>query len=145
MSERSIYARVAALEEMVARLAGLVEAQADVLGSIGVKLAVDASIDRAIKSMNLTTGDGVLAPHLQKMVEICHSIAEANLTSLAELRGPSRERGVAWPRHEAMSALDDAGYSLTEIGRFFSRDYSTVTRAIAAHRARSAEQAREAA
>jgi chromosomal replication initiator protein len=43
------------------------------------------------------------------------------------IRGPSRQRGIVWPRQVAMYAARQAGYSFPQIGAYFGgRDHSTV-------------------
>jgi chromosomal replication initiator protein len=43
------------------------------------------------------------------------------------IRGPSRQRGIVWPRQVAMYVARQAGFSLTQIGDYFSgRDHTTV-------------------
>lgn len=74
------------------------------------------------------------------MTRSCKSIAqevaaEAGLT-LEELKSPSRERRVAWPRQEAMLRMLEAGASLPRAGRFFDRDHTTVLHAREAAQAR---------
>lgn len=43
------------------------------------------------------------------------------------IRGPSRQRAIAWPRQVAMFVARQAGYSLPQIGAYFGgRDHTTV-------------------
>ncbi len=56
--------------------------------------------------------------------------------SLEELIGPKRHRHQAHPRQEAMFMMTRAGYSRSEISRFFGRNHTTVTHGVRAHEAR---------
>ena len=74
---------------------------------------------------------------------LAQRIAAIRGVSLADLRSPSRQRAVAWPRQELMWALRcTAGWSLPRIGRYLGgRDHTTVLHGIRAHAKRMAEGA----
>ncbi len=77
-----------------------------------------------------------LARPLARMADIAARVAEENLVTLADLRGPSRTKRIAWPRQEAMRQMVDAGCSTTQVGRFLGgRDHTTVM-----HGARAARE-----
>lgn len=67
-----------------------------------------------------------------RMAQIAERIAASRGITLAELRGPSRQRPVAWCRQDAMLALRRAGYSASTIGRYFRRDHTTVVHGVQA-------------
>lgn len=77
-----------------------------------------------------------LARPLARMADIASKVAAENMISLPDLRSRNRERAVAWPRQDAMRLMIDAGYSTTQIGRFFQRDHTTVISGARASRAR---------
>lgn len=78
-------------------------------------------------------------PAPPSLVRIAAGVAEAHGLTIELLRGDRRDLRIAHPRQEVMALADDAGYSLSEIGRFLGgRDHSTVRHGIDAHRARRA-------
>ena len=72
----------------------------------------------------------------KSMLGIASAAAQSARLPLADLRGPSRARGVVWVRQDAMFLMHQAGFSTTQIGRFFHRDHSTVLHGINAARSR---------
>lgn len=74
-----------------------------------------------------------------KMAEIAEQVAASYGISVADLRGRSRLKAFARPRHHFMHDAKAAGYSWNMVGRFLGkRDHSTVAAGIAAHVRRSA-------
>jgi chromosomal replication initiation ATPase DnaA len=93
--------------------------------------------------MYLSLWKGLIwAPGREPWRVIAHQVAKAHAVTLADLRGPSRKRSVAWPRHELMWRLNkQRGLGVTKIGRLLGeRDHSTVVKGIAAHERRTAER-----
>lgn len=90
---------------------------------------------------------------VQSMAMIAALVATRHSCSVAELRGPARERCIAWPRQEAMwlmrQVLTPKGehrFSLLQIGRFLGdRDHTTVLHGIRKHDGRRALAQQEAA
>jgi chromosomal replication initiation ATPase DnaA len=73
------------------------------------------------------------------MARIAARIAEFYGISVADLRGPRRDRNLAWPRQDAMAAMRDAGFTLGQIGRYLDgRDHTTILTGIRASKARMA-------
>jgi chromosomal replication initiation ATPase DnaA len=61
------------------------------------------------------------------LVEIAAIVAEKHGLTIDDLRGPARERKVAWPRQEAFALTYSTGrFSTTRIGQFYRRDHTTV-------------------
>lgn len=92
----------------------------------------DPLFDRPLKN-RLGIRPGVVTI-LTVQMEIC----EKHCCSIEQLKGRSRERAIAWRRHEAMyEAYLRTGKSLREIGNAFgNRHKQVVFDAINAHRAR---------
>jgi hypothetical protein len=62
-----------------------------------------------------------------RLAIICRCVAEFHGVSVAEIRGPSHLRKHVYPRQVAMYlARDLTQCSLTQIGRYFRRDHTTV-------------------
>lgn len=82
--------------------------------------------------------DNLDIPLPATMREIAIRVAEAHGLTLADLRGPSRQRHIAWPRHEAFALVrDNTAQSLPQIGRYFGdRDHTTVLWGIRGHERR---------
>lgn len=128
MKQLSVFDRIAILEAKAEKLEEIVQQQARVLRAAG--LTPEAAKSKAVQ----------VPLRLKKMQKICREVCLANELSLAELRGPSRCRYVAWPRQDAMRLLQDAGFSLPEIGRYLGgRDHTTILEGIRASKAREAE------
>jgi chromosomal replication initiation ATPase DnaA len=73
------------------------------------------------------------------MAAIAERVAAEHDLTLSDLRRGGRERVYSWPRQVAMAAMRDAGYSLSQIGRFMSgRDHSTVSYGVKRARERAA-------
>ena len=97
--------------------------------------------DKIIRDQNRALGLALDAPqHVEPgkraMVRIASDVAADNGMTLAEMRSDSRAFAVAHPRQYAMMLMWEAGYSASEIGRFFGRDHSTVASGINAARKR---------
>jgi chromosomal replication initiation ATPase DnaA len=80
---------------------------------------------------------------LPSMLEIGALVAERNGMTLEDLRGSSRQRELAYARHEAFALTYATGrFSTTTIGQFYGdRDHTTVMWGIRAHEDRSAGRA----
>lgn len=97
-------------------------------------------------------GIPVEAP-VQSMAVIAEIVAGRHNCSVAELKGQSRERCVAWPRQEAMWLMrqvrtpsGEHRFSLPQIGRFLGgRDHTTVLHGVRKHEERRALAPKEAA
>ena len=70
--------------------------------------------------------------------DIADIVAKANGVPLHILRSDDRSTIVSKARQQAFAMMYDADYSSSEIGRYFSRDHSTVMHGIRAHRKREA-------
>lgn len=75
-------------------------------------------------------------PGRRALVKIASEVAADNGLTLAELQSDSHAYAVTRPRQYAMMLMIDAGYSTSEIGRFFRRDHTTVISGARAARAR---------
>lgn len=61
------------------------------------------------------------------MASIAAEVCERHGIKVEELRGETRVRGVSWPRQEFMGRAYETGrWSYPRIGRFLSRDHTTV-------------------
>lgn len=73
----------------------------------------------------------------QRIIVEC---AIENGVSVADLKSTKRTRDVAWPRQDCFLRLrEHTNLSLTQIGRMFSRDHTTVLYGIRRATARRAE------
>ena len=98
--------------------------------------------ERALEKLAEAVADRIRqAPeHSRDLRRIACSVAELHGVTVAELRGPIRERRVAWPRQDFMLAANKAGHSLTRIGDYLGgRDHTTVLHGIRRARERAAE------
>jgi chromosomal replication initiator protein len=78
-----------------------------------------------MRVLSLWKGE-ITVRHTKFMRDILAEVAERNDVTVADLKGPSRQRRCAWPRFEAMYLMHQAGHSLPEIGRFLgNRDHTT--------------------
>jgi chromosomal replication initiation ATPase DnaA len=77
-------------------------------------------------------------PEFEMARVILEEIANKHAITVADLKGPSRERHIAWPRQEAMKAVKDRlGWSLPRIARLLGgRDHTTILKGIRAHEER---------
>jgi hypothetical protein len=68
----------------------------------------------------------------------CRDLGESTVATVAaafglratDIMGRSQTRKIAKARAVAMAGMHQAGFSLTDIGRFFSRDHTTVLHAL---------------
>ncbi len=68
------------------------------------------------------------------MLEIAELVAARHKLSVEELRGPSLRRKIAHARQEAMALTYATGrFSTTQVGRYYSRDHTTVIHARRRH------------
>ena len=74
---------------------------------------------------------------LSRLMRIARAIATVEMVTVEDLRGPSRDRPIAWARQEFMVAARDDGHSLPEIAAFLNRDHTTVMHGIEAAKARA--------
>lgn len=145
MKPLSIFERAAMAEAKADRLERLVLQQAEAIRCLSERLQIlSAQIQVPEVAGDLSAdapapGARLSAP-LLRMAEIAAQVASAHLLTVTELRGPCRERYIAWPRQEAMLAMVEAGFSLPQIGRFLNRDHTTVMAGARAARARREKQ-----
>jgi hypothetical protein len=77
------------------------------------------------------------SPPMPSMRAVAEAVAAKHGLTLEDLIGRSRIRSVAWPRQEAIwEVRRQTDKSLTNIGRFFNRDHTTVIHSCAAHASR---------
>lgn len=71
-------------------------------------------------------------------MQIVREVAEKHRVSVADLRGQSRKRSIAWARQEAMCRLyRETAWSLPRIGQYFGgRDHTTARYGVLAYEAR---------
>lgn len=69
-------------------------------------------------------------PSVRSMTQIVDDVAAANGLTVADLKGKSRERHIAWPRQWAYALCRRQGRSLPQIARFFNRDHTTIMHGI---------------
>lgn len=88
----------------------------------------------------MVTADTILPgrwqPQRVTIRDICEEVCARTGLTLPEIRGLSRVARVVQPRQEVMWLAAKAGKSTPEIGRFFSRDHTTVIHGIRAHQRR---------
>jgi hypothetical protein len=72
----------------------------------------------------------------RRMADIAAAVALANDLTVTELKSADRTARIAWPRQEAMLAMQEEGFSLPQIGRFFKRDHTTVLHGVRAAKLR---------
>lgn len=70
------------------------------------------------------------------MAGIASAVSLTHGVEIGDLTGPKRAAFISRARQAAFAAMLDAGYSSNQIGRFFSRDHSTVLEGAARHRER---------
>lgn len=75
-----------------------------------------------------------------RMVEIVGEVARGHGISIAGLMGRNHGPMYAWPRQEAMTLCNEAGFTKVQVGAFFDRDHSTVLNAVRVHRKRQSER-----
>lgn len=72
------------------------------------------------------------------MAEIAAQVAAERRISVSEMKGARRDALLAQARQEAMWLMRQQGrWTLPQIGRFFSRDHTTVIHGIRAHEKRT--------
>lgn len=64
------------------------------------------------------------------MARIVHECAAESGVPAQDIMGRSQKAKVAHARHVAMFLIHRKGHSLSEIGRFFGRDHTTVMAAV---------------
>jgi chromosomal replication initiation ATPase DnaA len=64
------------------------------------------------------------------MEQITEAVAAEHGVLPSELRGPSRFAQFIEPRRRVWAELRERGYSLSQIGRFFGRDHTTIMHGI---------------
>lgn len=75
------------------------------------------------------------------MRAICRSVAAQYGVTVDDLRGPSTQRYIAWPRQHAYARCRAAGKTLNQIGRYFGgRDHKTIHTGIRRHMERTAQE-----
>lgn len=93
-----------------------------------------------LKGMPTTSDARLPQPaYKRRMAEIAAEVAIANDLTVAELKSEDRTFRITHPRQDAMLQMHKAGFSLPMIGRFFSRDHTTVLYGCRAAKARATE------
>jgi chromosomal replication initiation ATPase DnaA len=78
--------------------------------------------------------------HRSKLWQMARDFCEEHGVQLRDLRGPSRERWIAWPRQDFMLRAYEAGYSYPRIARFLgNRDHTTIMHGVKAAERRRTE------
>jgi chromosomal replication initiation ATPase DnaA len=72
-----------------------------------------------------------LAACCQDGIRILHQVAESFGTTPADILGRNRDPRITRARRVAMAGLLAEGHTLTNVGRFFERDHTTVRSAVA--------------
>lgn len=112
--------------------AALAPAGGDLIGALATWLRVSDQKPQPIEILR------IMQAHEQpiSMRRIALDVAMKHEITIEELTGPKRHQRQAHPRQEAMFKMKRAGYSYSEIGRFFGRDHTTVMHGVRAHEAR---------
>lgn len=137
MKPAGMFERMAMAEAKAARLESMMLQQARDIQILQAQVARLSG--RAAAEQIESRAPALIAPAIRRMADIAAEVATENLLSLAEIRSRAKMNAVARPRQEAMLRMIEAGYSTTQIGRFFGRDHSTVV-----HGAKVAQARREA-
>ena len=138
MKPAGMFERMAMAEAKAARLEAMVRRQAM---DIQILQAQVASLSGKAAAQQIAgQAPALIAPTVRRMADIAAEVATENLLTVSTLRSPSKVAAIAHPRQEAMLRMIEAGYSTPQIGRFFSKDHTTVI-----HAARVARARREAA
>lgn len=89
-------------------------------------------LEARIAQLEGAQADPLIAPgRMDTMAEIALASARAYGIDVADLRGRDRRRALAILRQDAMAAMKRAGFSTTQIGRYFDgRDHTTVLHAV---------------
>lgn len=117
-------ASISAFERMA-----IAEAKVSTLSQTVRKQAADIQVLQAQISvlMSRASGPVELAKPIAGMRDIAAMVAAENMLTLADIRGPKRERRISHPRQVAMARMLDEGYSTTQVGDFLGgRDHTTV-------------------
>ncbi|MCI5040041.1 MAG: hypothetical protein MRY81_10190 [Donghicola eburneus] len=72
------------------------------------------------------TKPGTISGPTSLMEQITASVAAEHKVLPSELRGPSKFAQFIEPRRKVWAELQERGYSLSQIGRFFGRDHTTI-------------------
>ena len=148
MIRLSIAERLGMADARDARLESRVLKQDAVIEALNAKVARLEAAMRGIshppakpKDVEIEENPAMLASVLSaaKMSEIAARVALIHDLTVVELRSPVRTINISHPRQEAMLIMHEAGYSMPRIGRFFSRDHTTVLHGIRAAKARMAK------
>lgn len=83
-----------------------------------------------------------LAP-LLPMARVTAAVCMEHGVTMADVRGASRSRRIVAARFEAMFRCRGLGKSLTEVGRFFSRDHTSVLHGVRKYQACLAEEGKQ--
>jgi chromosomal replication initiation ATPase DnaA len=73
------------------------------------------------------------------MADIAQQVALDRGLKLDDLRNASRVRPICHARHEAMLQMVEAGFTVSQIGRFLRRDHTSVLHGAQVARARRQE------
>lgn len=96
------------------------------------------ALERRVALLEGAGADRLIAPGSgDKMATIALRVANFYEIDIVDLRGRAKRRDLAWPRQEAMWEMKEAGFSSTQIGRYFNgRDHTTVLLGIKAAKLR---------
>ena len=86
--------------------------------------------------INSTTRNTADIPRQTPMRKIAEATADYHGLKARNLFNASRARRYSWPRQDAMLRMHNAGWGLSDIGRFFNFDHTTVIHGIKSARAR---------
>ena len=124
MKPSGIFDRVRFLESRLDRLEVILLEQDKIIRAQGRALGMCENTPQNVE------------PGRRALIKIASEVAADNGLTMAELQSDSHAYAVAHPRQYAMMLMLDAGYSASEIGRFFRRDHTTVISGARAARAR---------
>lgn len=120
-------ARAARMESRLTLQAQLIEAQSRQIDALAA----------ALRGAPAHSEPKIPPPlYKRRMAEIAAAVAFANDLTLAELKSDGRTQKISWPRQDAMLAMQEAQFSLSQIGRFFKRDHTTVLHGVRAAKLR---------
>ena len=91
----------------------------------------------SVQVLSLWHGQMLVSTRPESMADIARRVADSHRLSVADIRGPCRERSYAVARQEfCFEARKQLRWSFPQIGRFLNRDHSTVIHAVTAHQDR---------
>lgn len=82
----------------------------------------------------LKTQDDTLITHGGEIAILARAIASKHKVTFEDMIGKRRFKHLAHARFEAYAAAHDSGKTLSQIGRFFDRDHTTIINGIRRHK-----------